>query len=87
MRMLQPHPASASRETIPHAGLFQRPVKRGMIRVDAMPKSPLRTTWLDHQSQLSRSHSDLFEKVTIAIYVNEYAFCWKQDSALQTLLG
>lgn len=61
-------------------------VKRGMIRVDAMPKSILSRDWLNFQYRVSRKHTSLFKSVSVAIYINEYAFCWKQDSALTTLM-
>ena len=57
-------------------------VKRGMIRVDAMPRSRLSREWGEFQNELSLKHTDLFQRITLAIYINEYAFCWKQDSAL-----
>ncbi|MEM9965077.1 MAG: hypothetical protein AAGC58_06995, partial [Asticcacaulis sp.] len=56
-------------------------VKRGMILVDQMPNSDLSLKWKDDQSVLSRENSSVFSKITFAIYLNEYAFCWKQDSA------
>lgn len=61
-------------------------VRRGMIRVDAMPLSDLSRKWSTFQGELSRKHTALYRNVTIAIYINEYAFCWKQDSALNTLM-
>lgn len=61
-------------------------VKRGMIRVDAMPRSKLSRAWSNFQSQLSRRHTDLYQKISIAIYMNEYAFCWKQDSAIAEIM-
>lgn len=61
-------------------------VRRGMIRIEVMPKSLLSSEWKNFQSELSTEHTDLFQKITIAIYINEYAFCWKQDSALATLM-
>lgn len=57
-------------------------VRRGMIRINAMPQSLLSRTWVAFQNTLSGKHTALFQKITIAIYINEYAFCWKQDSAL-----
>ena len=57
-------------------------VRRGMIRVDAMPNSRLSQEWRRFQNTLSAKHTDLFQKITLAVYINEYAFCWKQDSAL-----
>lgn len=61
--------------------------RRGMILVDAMPKSSLSQSWRDYQQSLSLDHVLLFKRISVAIYINEYAFCWKQDSSLSTLLG
>lgn len=61
-------------------------VSRGMIRVDAMPLSNLSREWSTFQGELSRKHTALFEKISVAIYINEYAFCWKQDSVLSALM-
>jgi len=62
-------------------------LRRGMIRVEMMPKSRLSKEWGSFQGDLSRRYTDLFKKVTITIYMNEYAFCWKQDSALREIIG
>jgi hypothetical protein len=62
-------------------------LRRGMIRVDVMPKSQLSLSWSQFQGELSRRHTAIFRRVTLAIYMNEYAFCWKQDSALSRLIG
>ncbi|RVQ66948.1 hypothetical protein EKN06_08340 [Croceicoccus ponticola] len=61
-------------------------VKRGMIRVDAMPLSETKTAWSTFQGRVSRKHTDLFKRISLAIYLNEYAFCWKQDSSLATVM-
>ena len=61
--------------------------KRAMIRVDAMPLSPLSQEWRSFQNRLSRRHHGRFQRISLAIYMNEYAFCWKQDSAISDLLG
>lgn len=61
-------------------------VKRGMIRVDAMPLSATSRKWSAFQDELSRKHTAMYERISIAIYINEYAFCWKQDSALAALM-
>lgn len=61
-------------------------VRRGMIRVEAMPNSNLSRTWSSFQRAVSRDHTDLFQRITIAIYINEFAFCWKQDSALTQIM-
>jgi hypothetical protein len=61
-------------------------LRRGMIRVDAMPTSRLQRQWSQFQGDLSRRHTELFSSITLAIYMNEHAFCWKQDSALSRLM-
>jgi hypothetical protein len=62
-------------------------LKRGMIRVDAMPQSVLSQSWSHFLGIVSRKHTQIFRNITLAIYMNEYAFCWKQDSALSELVG
>lgn len=61
-------------------------LRRGMIRVDAMPRSELSLEWNAFLGRLSRRHTSFFQRVSLAIYMNEYAFCWKQDSSLATLM-
>lgn len=61
-------------------------LRRGMIRIDAMPRSELSLGWNAFLGRLSRRHTTLFQHVSLAIYMNEYAFCWKQDSSLATLM-
>lgn len=61
-------------------------LRRGMIRIDAMPQSDVSRKWSAFQGRLSRKHTALFQRISIAVYMNEYAFCWKQDSALVTLM-
>ncbi len=61
-------------------------LRRGMIRVEAMPQSSLKQRWSQFQGTLSRRHTDLFSSINLAIYMNEYAFCWKQDSALSGIM-
>jgi hypothetical protein len=65
----------------------QRILKRGMILVDAMPLSLLSRSWGQFQGEISRRNTSMFRKITIAVYMNEYAFCWKQDSVLSELVG
>ncbi len=62
-------------------------LRRGMIRVEMMPQSILSRAWSVFQGELSRQHTDMFKKITVTIYMNEYAFCWKQDSALREIIG
>lgn len=63
----------------------QQILRRGLIRVDAMPQSDLSRDWSLFQGVLSREHTILFKRISIGIYMNEYAFCWKQDSVLARL--
>lgn len=71
-----------------HIEHFQEQIlRRGMIRVGAMPQSPLSRLWTQFQGQLSRKHTTIFKNINFAIYMNEYAFCWKQDGALSDLIG
>ena len=65
----------------------QQILKRGMIRVGAMPQSDLSRSWSQFQGLLSRKHAAIFSNINFAIYMNEYAFCWKQDSVLSDLVG
>jgi hypothetical protein len=62
-------------------------LRRGMIRITAMPQSALSRSWSQFQGQLSRKHTAIFKNLNFAIYMNEYAFCWKQDSVLSELIG
>ena len=48
-------------------------LRRGMIRIDAMPQSPLSRSWSQFQGQLSRKHTAIFRNINFAIYMNEYA--------------
>lgn len=67
---------------------FQEKIlRRGMIKVDEMPQSELSRSWSKFQGELSRRHTDVFRSITLAIYMNEYAFCWKQDSSITSLVG
>lgn len=68
--------------------LFKEQIlKRGMILVDAMPISQLNRSWYQFQSELSRRNTSTFSRITVAIYMNEYAFCWKQDGVISQLVG
>lgn len=61
-------------------------VKRGALYHFLLPKcrrSDLDATFLDG---ITLSHNHLFSKISVVIYMNEYAFCWKQNSSLQHIL-
>lgn len=62
-------------------------VKRGIIIIDKMPISELSREWKVYQNKISIDHSSIFKRISIAIYINDYAFCWKQDSSLSSLIG
>lgn len=61
-------------------------VKRGLIRVSTMPRSETSSEWQRFEAYLSRKHAAHFGRISFAIYINEYAFCWKQDSVISALL-
>lgn len=61
-------------------------LRRGMIKVSSMPRSELSRRWLSFEDELSRRYSSIFGRINFAIYMNEYAFCWKQDSALSAIM-
>jgi hypothetical protein len=62
-------------------------LRRGMILLDFMPNCPERNEELTFFDQLGREHRRLFNRVSLALYMNEWAFCWKQASALSTVIG
>lgn len=64
----------------------QQILRRGMIRIDAMPISPLKREWQAFQNRISKNHTQKFSSISCAIYMNEFAFAWKQDSALTSIL-
>jgi hypothetical protein len=68
--------------------LFKESIlRRGMIRVELMPRSDLSNKWKRFEQGLSRNYPRQFGKISCAIYMGEYAFCWKQDATLESFLG
>ena len=61
-------------------------LRRGMMRVEIMPRSRISLEWKAFEERLSRAHASIFGSIKVAIYLSEYAFCWKQDSAISTIL-
>lgn len=61
-------------------------LRRGMILVEDMPRSTLSRKLLEFEQAISREHRIFFGKMSVAIYMSEYAFCWKQDSSLKSLM-
>ncbi|WP_173975954.1 hypothetical protein [Magnetospirillum sp. LM-5] len=63
--------------------LFKQSIlRRGMIRVSLMPRSEISREWQGFEQKLTRKYAPYFGEISIAVYMNEYAFCWKQDAAL-----
>jgi hypothetical protein len=60
--------------------------KRGVILINAMPTSDLSKMWTIFELKIGAKHSKTFRGIGVAIYMNEYAFCWKQDSSIATLM-
>lgn len=68
--------------------LFKQSIlRRGMIRIELMPRSKLSSSWQQFEERVSRANVTLFRRVSIAIYMNEYAFCWKQEASLAAFLA
>tara|TARA_R110002124_G_scaffold283274_1_gene459129 strand:+ start:3192 stop:3800 length:609 start_codon:yes stop_codon:yes gene_type:complete len=60
--------------------------KRAMILMSIMPESP----WVRQRdvamSKLSNQYSNKYRSISVAIYMSDYFFCWKQDSAIETIM-
>jgi len=61
-------------------------VKRGVIFLDKMPKCQQSDRDASFLYSISAAYTNYFKKITVAVYMNEYAYCWKQNAALQALL-
>jgi hypothetical protein len=62
-------------------------LRRGMILLDFMPKCLERSREQAYLDQLSQRYRRIFGRISLAIYMNETAFCIKQASALSNILG
>lgn len=62
-------------------------LRRGMIFVRYLPKGILRRETMQFLDGLSVEHRALFKSITVAFYVNEYSFCWKQNTAIDQITG
>ncbi|NEI67988.1 hypothetical protein GR212_00270 [Rhizobium lusitanum] len=62
-------------------------LKRGMILLDYLPRCPERTKDMAFLDDISRVYRAQFNRISLAIYINEAAFCWKQASALANIIG
>lgn len=63
-----------------------RILKKGMILVEEMPKSNKSNVWKAFENTISRDYIAHFKKISIAIYMNEYAFCAKQGATLDKIM-
>jgi hypothetical protein len=52
--------------------------EKGMLRPDLMPRCRRKLAMLRFLNQLSSKYFDLFSKITVAVYINEYFFEAKQ---------
>lgn len=62
-------------------------VKRGVLHLSKMPACPDFDGIRDFLDKLAKPHRSLFGAITLSFYMNEYAYCWKQNSAIETILG
>ncbi len=69
-----------------HDELREMIVKRGVLYHWLMPKCHETDRDAAFLDSLTKDYTTFFGKITIGMYMNEYAFCWKQNSALQIVL-
>jgi hypothetical protein len=62
-------------------------LKRGMILFDFLPSCRERTSELAFLDDVGRPYRSIFGRVSLAVYMSEHAFCWKQQSAISSILG
>lgn len=62
-------------------------VKRGLFHLDQMPRCDYFDSERKFFDALSVKHRSMFSRVSVSFYMNEYAFCWKQNSSIQEILG
>ena len=60
--------------------------KRGVIHLHQMPSWETFDHHKDFLLGFSEVYAHLFSTISVSFYINEYAFCWKQSSALQEIL-
>lgn len=61
--------------------------KRGLLHLSKMPSAPgfdESRAWLEN---LHKKYRAMFGAINLSFYMNEYAYCWKQNSAIQSILG
>lgn len=62
-------------------------LRRGMILMDYLPRCSRRTIDASFWSSINSRYKEYFGRVSLAIYINEEAFCRKQSAALDAVLG
>ena len=78
-------------------GIFKKPgdvvekvktlmIKRGVIHLSYMPISERFDADKSFFDDLSKPYRKIFSRINASFYMSEYEFCWKQDSALQSIL-
>lgn len=61
-------------------------LKRGLFHLHQLPICKEFAESRKFIDSLSTNYREMFSEVSLTIYMNEYAFCWKQDSAIQGML-
>lgn len=61
-------------------------LKRGLFHLHQLPICKEFEDARRLIDSLSTEYRTMFSEVSLTIYMNEYAFCWKQDSAIQGML-
>lgn len=65
--------------------LRERMSRRAMILSDGLPLSPEINKDRDFLNRLGQKYREMFASISVAFYINEYAFSWKQNSAIQNI--
>ena len=62
-------------------------LRRGMILLDFLPRCARRTAEMAFQDELRAQYRHIFGRVSIAVYMNESSFCWKQSQSINAVMG
>lgn len=60
--------------------------KRGLLHLDNMPTCKRFDKDRNFLDSLSKRYNVMFSSVKVSFYLSEYAFCWKQNSAVQGMV-
>lgn len=61
--------------------------RRGMIPLWRLPACSEVTEAESFLAQLSQRFRQVFGGISVVFYISEYAFCWKQDSAIRQMMA